>query len=104
MKKKTKFQNFGKEATQFLVGVAGQKPKAVDAANAAKAWMLRVNRIITYPFYNPSRSKVADDIALIQLDQEAEWNDLVQPICLPNPDKDSYSGIMYNRLGTIVGL
>ena len=48
MKKKTKFQNFGKEATQFLVGVAGQKPKAVDAANAAKAWMLRVNRIITY--------------------------------------------------------
>ena len=47
---------------------------------------------------------MADDIVLIQLDQEAEWNDLVQPICLPNPDKDSYSGIMYNRLGTIVGL
>ena len=72
-------------------------PKAVGAANTAR--MLRVNRIITHPFYNPSRSKVADDIALIQLDQEAEWNDLVQPTCLPNPDKDSYSGMMATVAG-----
>ncbi|XP_046643428.1 serine protease easter-like [Daphnia pulicaria] len=55
--------------------------------------MLRVNRIVNHPSYNPSKSKVADDIALIQLDQEAEWNDLVQPSCLPNPDKDSYTGM-----------
>lgn len=45
------------------------------------------------------RNKVADDIALIQLDQEAEWNDLVQPTCLPNPDRDSYSGMMATVAG-----
>jgi hypothetical protein len=61
--------------------------------------MLRVNRIVNHPSYNPSKSKVADDIAMIQLDQEAEWNDLVQPSCLPNPDKDSYTGMMATVAG-----
>ena len=61
--------------------------------------MLRVNRIVNHPSYNPSKSKVIDDIALIQLDQEAEWNDLVQPSCLPNPDKDSYTGMIATVAG-----
>ena len=38
--------------------------------------------------------QVADDIALIQLQEEVEWNDRIQPACLPNPDKDSFSGMI----------
>jgi hypothetical protein len=75
--------------------VAGLSAKARDGAHTARKGtrMFRVNRIVNHLSYNPSKSKVADDIALIQLDQEAEWNDLVQPSCLPNPDKDSYTGM-----------
>lgn len=92
---------YRKEATQFHIGVAGVSAKARDGSNAALKGtrMLRVNRIVNHPSYNPSKSKVVDDIALIQLDQDAEWNDLVQPTCLPNPDKDSYTGMIATVAG-----
>lgn len=61
--------------------------------------MLRVSRIVKHPSYNPALSKVVDDIALIELEQEAEWNDLVQPTCLPNPDRESFTGMMATVAG-----
>ncbi|XP_057365453.2 serine protease 30-like [Daphnia carinata] len=90
-----------KEATQFHVGVAGLNMKARDGTATSRKGirLLRVNRIVNHPTYDPVKSKVADDIALIQLDQEAEWNDMVQPTCLPNPDKDSYTGMVATVAG-----
>lgn len=90
-----------KEATQFHIGVAGHRPKDPNSSDAIRkeSRMLRVSRIVTHPSYRPTLSKVTDDIALIQLDQEAEWNDLVQPTCLPNPDRNSYSGMMATVAG-----
>ncbi|KAI9559690.1 hypothetical protein GHT06_013695 [Daphnia sinensis] len=90
-----------KEATQFHVGVAGLNMKARDGTGIARKGirLLRVNRIVNHPTYDPVKSKVADDIALIQLDQEAEWSDMVQPTCLPNPDKDSYTGMVATVAG-----
>jgi hypothetical protein len=61
--------------------------------------MYRINRIVNHPSYDPSKSKVADDIALINLVEEAVWNDLVKPICLPDPDANSFAG----TLATVAG-
>lgn len=81
------------------MGVAGLDMKARDGTARKGIRLLRVNRIVNHPTYDPVKSKVADDIALIQLDQEAEWNDMVQPTCLPNPDKDSYTGMVATVAG-----
>ena len=43
--------------------------------------------------------QVADDIALINLNEPVVWSDHVQPACLPNPDKETFSGI----LATVAG-
>ena len=95
------FKHCRKEATQFHISVAGLGAKARDGSSTGRKGtrMLRVNRIVNHPSYNPSKSKVVDDIALIELDQEAEWSDWVQPSCLPNPDKDSYTGMMATVAG-----
>ena len=57
-----------------------------------QARVIGVQRIIMHPSY--ISRQVADDIALIQLQEEVEWNDRIQPACLPNPDKDSFSGMI----------
>lgn len=49
-----------------------------------EAQMYRINLIVNHPSYDPSRSKVAHDIALINLVEETSWNDLIQPVCLPD--------------------
>ena len=43
--------------------------------------------------------QLADDIALINFDEEVEWTDRVQPLCLPNPDKDSFAGLIATAVG-----
>lgn len=87
-----------KEVTQFQVSVAWNRG-AHDNSLSDKAQMYRINRIVNHPSYDPSKSKVADDIALINLAQEVAWNDLVKPICLPDPDKNSYTGAVATVAG-----
>jgi secreted trypsin-like serine protease len=61
------------------------------------ARIIKVRQIIMHPSY--ISRQVADDIALVQLAETVEWDDRIQPACLPNPDKDSFSGI----LATVAG-
>lgn len=61
--------------------------------------IIKPNRIVVHDSYNPSTSKVANDIALIKLEQEVEWSDFVKPVCLPKPDGETYSGFS----GTVAG-
>ncbi|KAI9559691.1 hypothetical protein GHT06_013696 [Daphnia sinensis] len=85
-----------KEATQFQVSVAWNRGEN-NIPNEAR--MFRINRIVNHPSYDPVKSKVADDIALINLAQEAAWSDLVKPICLPDPVKESLTGVMATVAG-----
>lgn len=43
--------------------------------------------------------QLADDIALINLNSPVEWSDRVQPACLPNPDQDSFAGLVATVAG-----
>lgn len=54
---------------------------------------------MNHPSYDPVKSKVANDIALINLVQETAWNDLVKPICLPDPVNQSFNGAMATVAG-----
>jgi hypothetical protein len=36
--------------------------------------------------------KYINDIALIRLSKPVEWNDLAQPICLPDPEVENFAG------------
>lgn len=64
-----------------------------------QAQMHRINLIINHPSYDPSRSKVANDLALIELVEEVSWNDLVKPICIPDSTKETFNDI----LATVAG-
>lgn len=66
-------------------------------ADSQQTRMLAVHQIVMHPSY--VTRQLADDIALINLDQEVEWSDRIQPACLPNPDKDSFAGF----LATVAG-
>ena len=59
---------------------------------------VNVRQTFIHPSYDTAK-KIEHDIALVQLDEEVGWNDRIQPACLPNPDKDSFSGI----LATVAG-
>lgn len=79
--------------TQFQISVAWNRgADASENSLPTKAQMYRINRIVNHPSYDPSKSKVANDIALINLLQEAVWNDMVKPICLPDADENSFTG------------
>lgn len=85
--------NNRKEVTQFQISVAWNRgADASENSLPTKAQMYRINRIVNHPSYDPSKSKVANDIALINLLQEAAWNDMVKPICLPDADENSFTG------------
>ena len=43
--------------------------------------VLNSKRVHIHPEF--SRLQLANDIALIELDSEAQYNDLVQPVCMP---------------------
>ena len=59
--------------------------------------IIHVQQITLHPLYHSKKTE--HDIALLQLQEEVEWNDRIQPACLPNPDKDSFSG----HLATVAG-
>ena len=78
-----------KEAPQFQIFVSWNR--LTDGINeiSKQAKKYRISRIVIHPSYDPPRSKVANDIALINLVEEVTWNDLVRPACLPHPDKEN---------------
>ena len=69
-----------------------------QASMRRHARTIKVRQVIMHPSFN-SKKKIEHDIALVQLEEEVEWNDRIQPACLPNPDKDSFSG----HLATVAG-
>ena len=81
-------------ASQFLISL-GQHSLKEDAPQETR--MISVRRIVMHPNYRSRQ--VADDIALINLNDPVEWSNYVQPACLPNPDKESFSGF----LATVAG-
>ena len=56
-----------------------------------------INKIIIHPQFNPVT--MHNDMALVQLSEPAEWNDLVQPVCLPDADENQFTGVQ----ATVVG-
>lgn len=53
---------------------------------------MKPSRIFVHDSYDPSISKINNDIALIMLEHEVDWTDYIQPICLPSHDQETYSG------------
>nr|XP_018896577.1 PREDICTED: trypsin-1-like [Bemisia tabaci] len=49
----------------------------------------KVKTVIRYKGYSPSTYN--HDIALLRLDEEVQWNELLRPVCLPRPGL-SYTG------------
>lgn len=89
-----------KQPTQIQVSVAWQR--GIDPRNSVQKEMtqlLRANRIVLHPSYDTSRSRTADDIALINLNGGVVWGDFTQPVCLPDVNNHSYRGTM----GTVAG-
>lgn len=66
-------------------------------ADSQQTKLFRVNQIVMHPSY--VTRQLADDIALINLDGDVQWSERVQPACLPNPDADSFAGL----LATVAG-
>ena len=83
------FVFYSRRATQIQVSVAEHNLLGADSKQTK---LFKVNHIVMYPSY-VSR-QLADDIALINLDQAVQWSDRIQPACLPNPDKDSFAGLL----------
>ena len=85
---------YSRGASQFQITLAQHSLKD---AQTQKTRMVSVNRIIMHPNY--ISRKVADDIALIHLKEQVQWSDFVQPACLPNPNQETFSGV----LATVAG-
>jgi secreted trypsin-like serine protease len=83
-----------RRAPQIQVSVAEHNLLGADSQQTK---LFRVNQIVLHPSY--ATRQLADDIALINLDGDVQWSDRVQPACLPNPDKDSFAGL----LATVAG-
>lgn len=66
-------------------------------ADSQQTKLFRVNQIVMHPSY--VTRQLADDIALVNLDEEIQWSDRIQPACLPNPDKDSFAGLLATAAG-----
>ena len=58
--------------------------------NAAGVRVIPVTTINLHPSYDPL--KKLNDIALLSLQESVQWNDFIQPTCLPNPGDDSFNG------------
>jgi hypothetical protein len=82
--------SYSRRAAQIQVSVAQHNLLDTDSDKAGQ--IFKVQQIAMYPSY-VSR-QLADDIALINLDQQVQWSDRIQPACLPNPDKDSFAGLL----------
>lgn len=85
---------YSRRASQIQVSVAEHNLLGADSQQTK---LFRVNQIVMHPSY--VTRQLADDIALINLDGDVQWSDRVQPACLPNPDEDSFAGL----LATVAG-
>uniref|UniRef100_A0A0P4XXR2 Putative Transmembrane protease serine n=1 Tax=Daphnia magna TaxID=35525 RepID=A0A0P4XXR2_9CRUS len=83
-----------RRASQIQVSVAEHNLLGADSQQTK---LFRVNQIVMHPSY--VTRQLADDIALVNLDEEIQWSDRIQPACLPNPDKDSFAGLLATAAG-----
>jgi secreted trypsin-like serine protease len=54
---------------------------------------IRIEATIPHPNYNITDTKIRDDIALIRLVRDCDYNDFVKPICLPLTDQMRYANL-----------
>ncbi|XP_046463281.1 trypsin II-P29-like [Daphnia pulex] len=83
-----------RRAPQIQVSVA--EHNLLDA-NSQHTKLFQVTQIVLHPSY--VTRQLADDIALISFDRAVEWSDRIQPVCLPNPDKDPFAGFLATAAG-----
>lgn len=89
---------YSRKASQIQVSVAEHNLVGDDSHHQElHRKMVRVHQIVMHPSY--VTRQLADDIALVYLDQPVEWNEFVQPACLPNPDKESFAGLVATASG-----
>lgn len=89
--------SYSRKASQIQVSVAEHNLVGDDSHQELHRKIVRVHQIVMHPSY--VTRQLADDIALVHLDQQVEWNDFVQPACLPNPDKESFAGLVATASG-----
>lgn len=84
------------------ISVAWQRRRSDDGegSNNREAKILRIHKVTMHPSYDPSVSRITDDLALIRLTPEVRWNEFVRPACLPEAtDDDSFSDSMATVAG-----
>lgn len=54
--------------------------------------LVAIRKIVVHPHYSPSG--MLNDIALIQLKRPVEWNEFLQPVCLPSADDGELGGLL----------
>lgn len=94
-----------RKINELQVGVGQHNLKTSDGEDEVPAGgILGVKEIAIHPSYVDG--KVANDIALIRLDNQIQWSSSVQPVCLPAKHRDaenhqhqSFSG----RMATVAG-
>ena len=80
--------NLSRSATQFVAVLAEHNLKDFDKPRRKT---MRIKQIVLHPSYAPVQK--LNDIALLRLEDGIEWNDFVQPICLPDAGDNSFDGI-----------
>jgi Trypsin len=80
--------NSSRSATQFVAVLAEHNLKDFDKPRRKT---MRIKQIVLHPSY--ASVQKLNDIALLRLEGGVEWNDFVQPICLPDAGDNSFDGI-----------
>jgi hypothetical protein len=60
-----------------------------------------ISEIIPHPNYDPTNPAKHHDLALLKLNAKVEYNDFVQPICLPT--KEFNKGLVPDYVHSVAG-
>ena len=95
---------FRKQEEQIIV-VLGQRDfrekTVIENQSKDLVQIHKVKKVFIHPFFEPP-PKPFNDIALLEIKGvDIEFNDLVQPICLPHPNGNQYTDDVAVALGNL---